>query len=132
MSSPPPTMVCRVEDVPEDGCVAVAGGQVLLARVDGRVVAYRNRCLHRGSRLEHGLVRDGVVTCPRHFWRYDLRTGRNLGSGAHLPTVPVQERDGRIVVTPPPSAPPLREVLRAHARSWTRDAASPDTPKDPS
>lgn len=120
--------VCEVDDVPGDGCVAVAGGRVLLARVDGRVVAWRNRCLHRGAPLDGGLVRDGVVTCPRHFWRYDLATGRNLAGGGGLDRVAVEERDGRVAVVPPAATPrDLRAMLLAHARTWTRDPDPTET-----
>ncbi|HEX9526213.1 MAG TPA: nitrite reductase (NAD(P)H) small subunit, partial [Streptosporangiaceae bacterium] len=29
--------------------------------------------------LSGGLVSDGVITCPGHFRRFDLRTGRCVG-----------------------------------------------------
>lgn len=125
-ADPGAVTACRVDDVPEDGCLAVADGRVLLARVDGDVVAWRNRCLHREAPLDGGLVRDGIVTCPMHFWRYDLRTGRHLGSGATLPEVPVEVVDGDVVVVPPPDPPrDVRRLLFEHARSWTRDPTEP-------
>ena len=74
------TPACRLAELSEGACRAVAGGEVLLALVDGRVVAYRNRCLHRGARLETGVVRDGILTCPLHFWRYRLADGRVVGA----------------------------------------------------
>lgn len=114
--------VCDEDQVPSDGCLAVADGRVLLARVGGRVVAWRNRCQHRDAPLDGGLVRDGVVTCPRHFWRYDLATGRNLASGAPLDRVPVTVEDGRVVVVPPTDPPvDLRAMLLEHARTWSRE-----------
>ena len=114
--------VCDVEDVPTGRCLAVADARVLLARVDGEVVAWRNRCLHRDAPLHDGAVRDGVVTCPQHFWRYDLATGRNLTSGAPLEPVPVAIDDGVVVVVPPPRpSTDLRALLLDHARTWTRD-----------
>lgn len=117
-----PVTVCEVDDVPEGGCLPVADGRVLLARVDGRLVAWRNRCLHRGTPLDGGLVRDGVITCPMHFWRYDLVSGRNLTSGASLDPVDVESNDGHVAVVPPtdPSTD-LRAMLLEHARTWTRD-----------
>lgn len=118
-----PVVVCRVDEVPADGCLAVADDRVLLTRVDDRVVAWENRCLHRNSPLHEGVVRDGVLTCPEHFWRYDLLSGRNVASGAQLGAVPVEVTDhGDVRVwPPPPRTDSIRDVLLAHARTWSRD-----------
>lgn len=130
MSSPTgagSVVACRADDVPDDGCLPVADGRVLLARVDGRVVAWENRCLHRGTPLHTGVVRDGVLTCPAHFWRYDLATGCNVASGASLGAVPVEVTDdGEVLVWPPsPSAGSMRDALLTHARAWSRDDPPP-------
>jgi nitrite reductase/ring-hydroxylating ferredoxin subunit len=119
----PTTAACRLEDVPVDGCLAVADGTVLLARSEGRVVAYGNRCLHKQARLDDGTVRDGHLTCAQHFWRYRLSDGRKVGSARGLERVPVAVVDGEVRIAPLPPAPTsMREVLREHARTWTREA----------
>lgn len=117
-----------LEQVPVDGCIAVADGRVLLTRASGQVAAWQNRCLHRDTPLDAGVVVDGVVVCPLHFWRYDLATGRNTASGAPLPSVPVQVVDG-IVHVEPPTEPQrsLRDTLLAHAATWDRDGTAADT-----
>lgn len=124
-----PVAAGRVEDVPDRGCLAVADDRVLLARVDGRLVAWENRCLHRDTPLHEGAVRDGVLTCPEHFWRYELATGRNIASGAPLPAVPVEVTDdGQVRVWPPrPRAVGIRDLLLDHARTWDRDAPTTAT-----
>ncbi len=116
-------VACQVEDVPQDGCLPVADDRVLLTRAGGRVVAWENRCLHRATPLHTGAVRDGVLTCPGHFWRYDLATGCNVASGAQLGAVPVEVTDhGDVLVwPPPPRTDSIRDVLLAHARTWSRD-----------
>lgn len=35
-------------------------------------------CPHAGGPLEQGQVDRGVVRCPWHGWRYDLRTGQRI------------------------------------------------------
>ena len=112
---------CRVQDVPSDGCLAVLDGRVLLARVGDDLVAYRNQCLHKATPLDGGLVRGGIVTCPLHFWRYDLADGRNLAGGGSLEPVEAWTDDGDVLVVPPPAPVSLRELLREHAR----DGAAP-------
>ncbi len=67
-------------------------------------------------------MRDGVITCPLHFWRYDLATGRNVTSGVRLDPVEITVHDGHVAVVPPPEPPTdLRALLLRHARTWTRD-----------
>ena len=123
MTHPGWTPACRVEDLEEGTCKAVAGELVLLARVDGEVVAYRNRCLHQGAPLHDGLIRDGTLTCPMHFWRYRLVDGRKVGSNVALEPVPVTVVDGEIEIIPPQPAPSsMRDLLLEHARTWRREA----------
>jgi nitrite reductase/ring-hydroxylating ferredoxin subunit len=122
---PAEVAVCRAEEVPADRAIAVADGTVLLARDGERIVAYRNRCLHQESPLDGGLVRDGVLTCPLHFWRYDLADGRKRGSWARLEAVGVRVADGLVHVSPPPPPLPISVLLRRHAL-----AARPPRPTD--
>ncbi len=52
-----------------------AGLPILLSNLDGQVYAVHDTCLHRGGSLAAGLLEDGVITCPLHFWGFDVRTG---------------------------------------------------------
>ena len=56
------------QDVPVAGSAYrdVEGVPVLFARWNGSVVAYADRCTHRGAPLHEGEVSDGCVTCPWH------------------------------------------------------------------
>ena len=100
---------------------------VLVVLVDGAVAAYEDGCRHRGTSLVDGPVRDCVVTCPGHFWRYDLRTGaRADASGEPLPRFPVRD-DGVLVQVDLPDLPPamsVRETLLAAARAARSDVPS--------
>lgn len=44
---------------------------VLYRDEKGNAVALRDRCLHRGSQLSRGTVRDGRLVCGYHGWHYD-------------------------------------------------------------
>ena len=93
-------------------------------RSGDRVWAMNNRCLHNGGSLAEGMVRRGVVTCPLHWWRYDLATGRKLGSGnRRLTCYEVDVRGEEVMVWCPPVPPQrsLRDRLLEHAREWTRE-----------
>ena len=57
----------------------VAGTTVLVANVDGTYAALANNCPHMKGDLSLGRIADGVVSCPRHGSKFDLRTGKNVG-----------------------------------------------------
>jgi 3-phenylpropionate/trans-cinnamate dioxygenase ferredoxin subunit len=111
-----------VGDVPSDRCVAVGDGLAVAMRVGDEVCAYRNECLHQDSPLAGGLVRDGVLMCPLHFWRYDARTGRVTSGRRKLERFPVEIVDGEAIVLLPDERPrrSLRDELLERARSYDR------------
>lgn len=118
----PDLVTVPVEEVPEGGCVAAGDGRVLLTRIDGEIRAFENRCLHKGTRLDGGSVRGGILTCPAHFWRYRLEDGANVNSGRTLPRYDVEVVDDHVVVElPEQPATSLRDQLLEHARTWSRD-----------
>ena len=55
--------------------VTVNGRHVALFRLGDEFFALDNMCLHRGGPLCDGDIVDGVVTCPWHFWSYEIKTG---------------------------------------------------------
>lgn len=119
----------RVADIPVDHCVAIGDGRAIVVRVGERVVAFRNRCLHRDSSLDGGRVLTGRLVCPMHFWRYRLPEGEHVGGEGCLPSYPVEVVDGEAFVDLPPPAPArsMREIMLAHARDWDRgDRGVPD------
>ena len=100
--------------------------------VDNEVAAYEDGCRHRGTSLVDGWLRDGVVTCPGHFWRYDLSTGERAdAAGEPLPRFVVRH-EGALVHVDLPDLPPvlsMRESLLAAARAQgSREQGSHDQP----
>jgi len=88
--------------------------------VDDQPRAVEDACLHKGASLEGGTCRDGVITCPSHWWRYDLRDGALQGTPSeHLATFACRIVGGVVEVDlpEPVATPSLREQLLAHARS---------------
>ncbi len=55
--------------------VTVNGRHVALFRLGEEFFALDNMCLHRGGPLCDGQIQNDVVTCPWHFWSYEIRTG---------------------------------------------------------
>lgn len=42
---------------------------------DGTLYAMAAGCKHQHADLTTGRIQGHIVTCPRHHWKYDLRTG---------------------------------------------------------
>ncbi len=104
--------------------MAAAGDRVIAVfNLDGEVVAIDDRCAHKEQPLAGGVVRDGILTCPSHLWRYDLRTGQRVDApGWAVPRHEVRVIDGEIVVEVPEPTPAksMRQLLLEHARQWER------------
>ncbi len=69
--------VGKASDVPEGGSVVVTVNQkdVAVFRVNGQFFAIDDLCPHMGASLSGGYVENGVVTCPWHYWRFQLTDG---------------------------------------------------------
>jgi phenylpropionate dioxygenase-like ring-hydroxylating dioxygenase large terminal subunit len=96
--------VARVSDLTSGGPVAarLLGEDIVLWRSGDDHLAWRDLCVHRGTRLSLGKVVDGAsLECPYHGWTYG--------------------RDGRCILMPahPEQTPPAKacvDVYRATAR----------------
>jgi nitrite reductase/ring-hydroxylating ferredoxin subunit/uncharacterized membrane protein len=94
--------VAAESDVPATGSFgADAGGvPVLIARLNGSLVAMADRCTHRGAPLHEGDVKDGCIHCPWHDSVFDLADGSVVSGPATRPqpTFDVEVSDGRVKV----------------------------------
>jgi nitrite reductase/ring-hydroxylating ferredoxin subunit len=64
---------------------------------DERVYALDNRCPHMGFPLQGSTCKDGIVTCPWHYARFDLQSGGTFDSWADdVRAFPVEIRSGEI------------------------------------
>lgn len=95
--------VCRRSDIPQGRGwpVRVQGRDIAVFDVDGVLRAVDNRCGHVGNPLDDAAVSGGVLTCPWHGWRYDVRTGDHLtafGRRPGLRTYPVQAQGDDVLI----------------------------------
>jgi nitrite reductase/ring-hydroxylating ferredoxin subunit len=74
--------LCSAAEVPDDSLlpVTVQGVRILVARIDGAFVAFPPLCPHMAEPLEtSGICADGVLTCTKHIWQWELNTGAPVG-----------------------------------------------------
>lgn len=76
------TKACKTGDVAENSIrqVEVNGVALLVANLGGEYFAYPPLCPHMAEPLEISGVCDGkLLTCTKHLWQWDMRTGAPLG-----------------------------------------------------
>lgn len=74
----------KTEQCPQGQGIFVARGDKELAvfhlQDPDRFVVINNACPHANGNLSAGDVRGDCVTCPVHNWKFDLNTGRCVGT----------------------------------------------------
>lgn len=60
------------------------GKIILLIKAEGKIHAVCADCPHQDTPLAEGSVEGAILTCPLHFWQWDIRTGEEVGL-AELP-----------------------------------------------
>ena len=91
----------KTSEVPNFGKTAVTlnGKSLLLVNIRGQYFACDNECPHQGSPLVGGMVKDGVITCPRHGYRFNLKTGACADApGLDLKVYPTEVRGEELFV----------------------------------
>lgn len=94
--------VCARDEVTDGDKLEVElpnGEFVLLLGVSGSVVAVCADCPHQDTPLAEGTLEGPVLTCPVHFWQWNVKTGEMMGP-AELPLrrYDVREVEGQIFV----------------------------------
>ncbi len=69
-----------IYDMPEGTLKAVdiKGKEILLANVGGTLYAVSERCGHMNAPLARGVLNGKIVTCPLHYSRFDVTTGKMI------------------------------------------------------
>ncbi len=98
--------------------VTLEDRHILLLRADGRIYALDSRCPHMGYPLSQGTVRDGVLRCHWHHWRFDMASGGCFTEGGDdVAVFPLELRDGAVWVSPTP----LEGYTRRRAEKFLDD-----------
>ena len=79
---------------------SVFGVALVVANVDGTLLAYRNACAHCGGTLDGGALDGGALSCPGCGRRFSLpQAGRSLdGESLQLQPVPLLREQEEIKV----------------------------------
>lgn len=93
--------VCSEEDVPllEGRRVIIDGYHLAVFRTEEGFYALHDVCPHRGGPLSDGDVAGGVVSCPLHNRKIDLRSGEVHNEDlCRVPAFPAKVENGHVYV----------------------------------
>lgn len=80
--------VADCSEIDRDGVLGVdtPDGEICLYRLHDGYYATDNKCTHGAARLSDGLiVQGGLIECPLHEGRFDIRTGAAVGPPCSKP-----------------------------------------------
>jgi cytochrome P450/nitrite reductase/ring-hydroxylating ferredoxin subunit len=74
-------VVARKAELAEDSVTQaqVEGVELAVIRHGDAITVFEGRCPHQGTLLSEGSVKDGVLTCRGHGWRFECASGCALG-----------------------------------------------------
>ncbi len=96
--------VCRASDIAEGQLLlaTIQGARIAVSRCAQGIVAFGDRCTHKGGPLSDGAAIGCTVQCPWHGSQFDMTTGRVVSGPAteHILTYDVVTRGDEVFVYP--------------------------------
>lgn len=90
--------VIDFDDVIEGGInkAEMDGRKLILLLAEGELFVYEDACPHEGHPLSLGELEGEVLTCTKHLWEFDVRTGKHV-SRIHRPKCDLRSFRARVV-----------------------------------
>ena len=63
-------VICRKDEIDENKILLkyVFDQEIIIWKKKERIMAWENLCIHRGSRLSLGSIKNGILKCAYHGW----------------------------------------------------------------
>ena len=68
-------MKCADLEIGKSAIIEVGEKVIALFNYKGNFYAIDNTCPHRGAPLGEGRIEEGILICPNHEWRFELKSG---------------------------------------------------------
>ena len=68
-------MNCDDLEIGKSAIILVGDKEIALFNYKGEYYAINNTCPHKGGPLGEGRIEEGILICPGHEWRFELKTG---------------------------------------------------------
>ncbi len=94
--------VCRKSDLIENEVKSfkIEEREVMLLKSKGKIFCLDARCTHAGAPLAEGELIGEILTCPWHYSRFDIISGKVISGPATKPlkTYQVEEKDDLVLI----------------------------------
>ena len=72
--------VCLRSEIPKDSSklIKINNKDIALFNINNQFYAIDNTCPHQGGSLSEGEVHQDEVSCPRHCWMFNVKSGECL------------------------------------------------------
>ena len=66
-------VICRKDEIDENKILLkyVFDQEIIIWKKKERIMVWENLCIHRGSRLSLGSIKNGILKCAYHGWEYN-------------------------------------------------------------
>jgi NAD(P)H-dependent nitrite reductase small subunit len=90
---------CDDLEIGKSAIIEVGDKEIALFNYKGDYYAIDNVCPHRGAPLGEGRIEEGILICPNHEWRFELKSGW-CPQNPELSTevYPIKVHEGKIYV----------------------------------
>jgi len=90
---------CDDLEIGKSAIIEVGDKEIALFNYKGDYYAIDNICPHRGAPLGEGRIEEGILICPNHEWRFELKSGW-CPQNPELSTevYPIKVHEGKIYV----------------------------------
>jgi len=92
-------MKCADLEIGKSAIIEVGDKEIALFNYKGNFYAIDNTCPHRGAPLGEGRNEEGILICPGHEWRFELKSGwcpQNPELSTEL--YPIKVHDGKFIL----------------------------------
>jgi len=72
---------------------------IALFKHNENLIAFANRCPHRGGSIGNGTIIKGIISCPWHKWKFNSKTGKAIENEVHcLKSYPIEVRKDGVYI----------------------------------
>ena len=93
--------IAKIDEIPLNGSklIMVNNQPIALFNLDGRIIAWDNRCPHRGGSLADGNISNKIIQCKFHLWEFDVDTACAVANSVlKVKTFEVKIKEGSVFI----------------------------------
>jgi len=91
--------IAKIDEIPRNGSklVMINDKPIALFNLEGRIIAWDNRCPHRGASLADSHISEDIIQCKFHLWEFDTHSECSVANPAiEIKSYPIELKDGYV------------------------------------